>query len=110
MPGVYGPAHAPTTPLDANAPLSSSVSKWSSSRSPTDIVISRKMSERSRRLSPAARPASRRRPKTSAGWRDPGAGGGRSIIGFRNSAAFSNSALNGAIASASLRETRAICS
>ena len=37
-------------------------------------------------------------------------GGGRSISGLRKLAAFSNSALNGASASASLRETRATCS
>ena len=59
---------------------------------------------------PAARPASRSSSKTSPGRLEPAAGGGRSISGLRKSAAFSNSALKGASASASLRETRATCS
>ncbi len=107
---MYGPAQTPTTPLDAYAPLSSSVSKKSSSRSPTDIVISRMMSVTSRRARPAARPASRSSESTSAGRLEPSAGGGRSISGFRNAAAVSNSASNGASASASRCETRATCS
>ncbi len=57
MPGVRGPAHTPTTPLDAKLPLSASFSNQSSSRSPTDIVIMRKVSARSRRRKPADRAA-----------------------------------------------------
>ena len=41
MPGVRGPAHTPTTPLDAIAPLNASYSNQSSSRSPTDMVMIR---------------------------------------------------------------------
>ena len=41
VPGVRGPAHTPTTPVEAIAPLKASCSNQSSSRSPTDIVITR---------------------------------------------------------------------
>jgi hypothetical protein len=41
VPGVRGPAHTPTTPVEAIEPFSRSSSNQSSSRSPTDIVITR---------------------------------------------------------------------
>ena len=54
---MRGPAQTPTTPLDAKLPFIASFSNQSSSRSPTDIVIMRKVSARSRRRSPAERAA-----------------------------------------------------
>ena len=66
-PGCAGPAHTPTTPVEAQAPLSTSDSNHSSSRSPTDIVITRNSSSTSRRASPAVRPASRSSDEQVAG-------------------------------------------
>ena len=57
MPGVRGPAQTPTTPLDAKLPFMASFSNQSSSRSPTDMVMSRIVSARSRRRSPSVFPA-----------------------------------------------------
>ena len=59
MPGVRGPAHTPTTPVEAIEPFSPSCSNQSSSRSATDIVKMRTRSWTSRRPSPAARAPSR---------------------------------------------------
>ena len=83
MPGVRGPAQTPTTPVEAKAPLIASDSNHSSSRSPTDIVITRNSSSTSR-----ARARRRGRPRAAATSRSPGrfepsAGGGRSISGRR---------------------------
>ena len=54
VPGVRGPAQTPTTPVEAQAPLRTSDSNHSSSRSPTDIVITRNSSSTSRRESSRA--------------------------------------------------------
>ena len=86
VPGVRGPAHTPTTPVEAHAPLRTSDSNHSSSRSPTDIVITRNSSSTSRRASPAVRPASRSSESRSPGRFEPSAGGGRSISGRRKPA------------------------
>ena len=94
VPGVRGPAQTPTTPVDARHPLIASDSNHSSSRSPTDIVITRNRSCTSRCLSPAARPASRSSDSRSPGRFEPSAGGGRSISGRRNAAIRASSSSN----------------
>ena len=84
---MRGPAQTPTTPVEAIEPLSPSSSKWSSSRSPTDIVNMRISSATSRLDMPPIRPASRSRAAMSPGAREPGTGGAFSIIGRTNAAA-----------------------
>ena len=81
MPGVFGPAQTPTTPVEAIEPLIASCSKYSSSMSATDIVNMRTSSWTSRRERPAARAPSRARPSRSPGFFEPSAGGSRSSIG-----------------------------
>jgi hypothetical protein len=108
VPGVRGPAHTPTTPVEARQPLSASSSNHSSSRSPTDIVISRNSSRTRAPGMPAVRAAHATTPARSAGRRDPSAGGGRSSSGRTKDAARSSSSMNAGYASASRRERRAI--
>jgi hypothetical protein len=90
VPGVRGPAHTPTTPVVASAPLIASELNHSSSSSPTGIVITRYSSCTSRRRRPAMRAASRSIPSRSPGRREPGCGGGRSSIGRMKRARRSN--------------------
>ncbi len=93
MPGVRGPAHTPTTPVEARQPFSASFSNQSSSRSPTDIVMRRNSSCSRARESPAPRPAHVTSEARSAGWREPTSGGALSISGRTNDAARSSIAM-----------------
>ncbi len=86
MPGVFGPAQTPTTPVEAIEPLIASCSKYSSSMSATDIVNMRTSSWTSRRERPAARAPSRASDIRSPGCFEPSAGGSRISIGERKSA------------------------
>ena len=108
MPGVRGPAQTPTTPLEAVEPFKPSSSKWSSSRSPTDIVNTRTSWWISRRVKPAIRAASRTSAARSAGCLEPTAGGSRSIVGRTNAAARISRSSNPGYASASFRDCLAI--
>jgi hypothetical protein len=108
VPGVRGPAHTPTTPVEARQPLIASSSNHSSRRSPTDNVMSRNSSRTRAPGIPAVRAAHATTPGRSAGRREPSAGGGRSSSGRTKAAARSSNAVNPGQASASRRERRAI--
>src|SRR6185437_10698757 len=75
VPGSYGPAQVPITPLTAGAPLICGLSNQSSSRSAIDIVISRVTSAIVLVVSPRWRQASLSVSARSLGWREPKFGG-----------------------------------
>ncbi len=101
VPGSYGPAQVPITPLTASAPLTWDDSNQSSSRSAIDMVISRVASAMVRTSRPRCRQASRSVPARSRGLREPMFGGTVSSIGPSTSARPATHASQRGIASAS---------
>ncbi len=108
VPGSYGPAQVPITPLTAIAPLTCGDSNQSSSRSAMLIVISRVTSAVLRTSRPRWLHASLAVSTRSAGRREPSAGGTRVSSGPMNSASPSSQAFQRGHASASFFDHRAI--
>ena len=106
VPGSYGPAQVPITPLTASAPLTCGDSNQSSSRSAIDIVISRVTSAIVRTSRFLWRQASRRVSLRSFGLREPRFGGTVSSSGPRTSASPASQASQRGMASASFFDQR----
>ena len=110
VPGSYGPAQVPITPLTAIAPLTCGEVNQSSSRSAMLMVSSRVTSAVVRTSIPRWLQASLARSTRSAGLRDPTAGGTRVSNGPSTSASPASQAFHRGQASASCRDQRAISS
>ena len=106
VPGSYGPAQVPITPLTASAPLTCGDSNQSSSRSAINIVISRVTSAIVRTSRLRWRQASRSVSARSRGVREPRFGGTVSISGPSTSARPASQASQRGIASASCFDHR----
>ena len=106
VPGSYGQAQVPITPLTASAPLTCGDSNQSSSRSAINIVISRVTSAMVRTSSPRWRQARRSVCSRSRGLREPRFGGTVSSSGPSTSASPASHASQRGMASASLDDQR----
>ena len=104
VPGSYGPAQVPITPLTASAPFTCGDSNQSSSRSAMLIVISRVTSAIVRTSSPRCRQASRSVSVRSRGAREPIFGGTVSSSGPSTSARPASQASQRGMASASFTD------
>ena len=110
VPGAYGPAQVPITPLTASAPLTCGDSNQSSSRSAMLMLISRVMSATMRASTPRFFQTSLPRSARSDGEWLPMLGGTRVSSGPITSAMPASQAFHFGQASASFFDHRAISS